>query len=99
MIKEKYLVRKSATNKFYNVKETTEILAQYGLAFNEKKTRDLIAKNRLKGQLKGTNPDDRRSGYEISEKSIYDLVVSEIPIMKDLLDVVQQNKKTSKEKA
>lgn len=95
MIDEKYLLNKSATNKFIDVKKTTEILAQYGISHNEKKTRDLIAKGRLKARGKGDNPNDRRSGYEISEKNIYDLVVQEIPIMKQFLDLAHSATKST----
>lgn len=86
MLDKKYLVSKLATNKFYNVSEATDILSKYGISHNEKKTRDLIAKNKLKARGKGTNPNDRRSGYEVSEKAIYDLIIEEIPIMKDMLE-------------
>jgi len=101
MIDNKYIVNKLSTNKFYDVKETTEILEKYGISHNEKKTRDLIAKGRLKARAKGENANDRRSGYEVSEKNIYDLIVQEIPIMKDFLDLAssatkEASKKTTK---
>lgn len=86
MLDKKYLINKQATNKFYDVKEATDILSKYGISHNEKKTRDLIAKNRLKATAKGDNPNDRRSGYKVSEKAIYDLVTEEIPIIKDMLE-------------
>lgn len=80
-----FILSKLRTNKKYDVKQATVILYQYGISHNEKKTRDLIAKGKLVAKEKG-NPGDRRSGYEIKESDIYDLVVSEIPIMKPIFE-------------
>lgn len=88
------ILNKNATRKFYDVKETTYILQQYGLAHNEKKTRDLIRQQKLVARNKGTDPNDRRSGFEISEKAIYDFVTGEIPIIKDLYKMLEE--KTNK---
>lgn len=87
------------TNKTYNVVETTEILIQWGLSINEKKTRDLIAKKRIDAKRAGSE-NDRRSGYLITGKAIYDFIIEEIPIAKTLLKErlkpAKQNKATRK---
>ncbi|HDR7743930.1 hypothetical protein OCD85_27640 [Bacillus pacificus] len=83
-MKDKLLtLSKFATKRKYTVKEATSILTEFGISKSIKTTRDLITKGELKATLKGDNPNDRRSGYEISEKALYDLVVKRIPIMKD----------------
>lgn len=80
------LLNKNATRKTYDVSEATIILQSYGLSHNEKKTRDLIAKGKLRATKRGEDERDRRSGYEMTEKALYDLVVNEIPIMKKIFD-------------
>jgi hypothetical protein len=77
---------KASLTNYYKVPEATEILAQWGISKTEKKTRDLISKNRLNAKTAGNNPNDRRSGFLISEKSIYDLIVEEIPLAKQIIE-------------
>lgn len=91
---------KFATNKNYKVPEATEILAHWGIAKTEKKTRDLISKGKLKAEKAGDNPDDRRSGYLITEKAIYELITSEIPAAKEAIEIINEKKasKTPKTK-
>jgi DNA-binding ferritin-like protein (Dps family) len=57
------------------------------------KTRDLIGKGKLRA-IKLGDPKDYRAGYEITEKDLYDLVVTEIPIMREILDHLLNVKKT-----
>jgi hypothetical protein len=83
---------KFSSNKYYKVPEVTEILIQWGLSKNDKKTRDLITRGRLQAIKAGNDPDDRRSGYMISEKSIYDFIISQIPIAKEIIDTYNNEK-------
>lgn len=73
------------TNKHYTTLEATEILMQWGLSINEKKTRDLIRTGKLEAKRAGDDPNDRRSGYQITGKNLYDFIIDQIPIAKDLL--------------
>ena len=83
---------KNSTRKTYDVREATVILQQFGLSHNEKKTRDLISKNKLKARSKG-DENDRRSGYEMTEKALYDFVVGDIPILKKWFDEILEYRK------
>lgn len=100
-----YVMNKFVTSRFRNVKETTEILQLYGLSKNEKKTRELIRSKRLVARKEeGVHEDDRRSGYVISEKAIYDFIVESIPIMKEIFEELKEDKpkgtiKTAKKKS
>ena len=95
----KYILSKFKTNSKLDVKEATDILMQFGISHNEEKTRDLIAKGKLAATAKGNNPRDRPSGYVITEKAIYDLVITEIPIMKDIFEHINsENTKKNSEK-
>lgn len=80
-----YLVNKKSTVLNKTVKEATEILAQYGISHNEHKTRDYISKGKLKAVPQGKE-GDRRKGYLMNEKALYELIVSEIPIMKEIFE-------------
>ena len=99
-MEQKYVLNKFNTRTEYDVKETTDILSVFGLAHNERKTREIISKGRLKGEFSGKNPNDRRSGYVVTEKALYDFVVGEIPIMKEIFEHFKENKpkKTPKTK-
>lgn len=71
-----------------SVKEATVILQAYGLSASERRTRELIsrASNPLKGQM--AKAGDRREGYKIERKDLYDFIISEIPIMKTYFDIL-----------
>lgn len=91
----KYQLSKFSTARYYDVKQATDILQRFGIAHNEKKTRDLIGKGKLVAKSNGS-PNDRRSGYSVSEKALYDLVVTEIPIMKEVFEHFNAKKPTKK---
>jgi len=91
----KYQLSKFSTAKYYDVKQATDILQRFGISHNEKKTRELIAKGKLVAKSNGS-PNDRRSGYSVSEKALYDLVVTEIPIMKEIFEHFNAKKPTKK---
>lgn len=96
---DKYLLNKFSTKTMYDVKESTDILNKFGISHNEKKTRELILKGKLSAKNKNkNNENDRRSGYEISEKALYDLVVNEIPIMKVIFDELSNTGQAKKVK-
>lgn len=79
-----YIINPSKTRKIYDLKQATEILKQYGLSHNVNKTNNLILKGRLVA-LNSDSPDRWRTGLEVTEKAIYDYVIKEIPIMKEIL--------------
>jgi hypothetical protein len=97
VINMKYVPKKEAGRKTYDVKQTTEFLKQYGLSNSEKKTRDLILKGKLRGKSAGENPDDRRAGKKVSERAIYDYIVSEIPILEDIFEEIRKVESTKKD--
>lgn len=77
----------------YDVAKATEILREYGLVKDAKGTRLLIQKGRLHANHNGNNPDDRRAGYSITGKAIYDLVTREIPAVDKLLKRIDELEK------
>lgn len=74
----------SHTNNPHNVKEATEVLAYWGLSSNEKKTRELINKGKLEAEWSG-NEGDRRAGYVVHGRDIYNYIVAQIPPAKLLI--------------
>jgi len=93
----KLILNRFATNRKYNVKESTEILAQYGIAKTEKRTRELIRQSQLRAEKVG-HPQDHRSGYEVTEKALYDLVIERIPAMKEIFEKLSAGEDKSKKK-
>ena len=93
MIINPYLNKASLT-KYYKIPEVTGILKQWGISKSDKKTRELILRNKMIAKMAGDNPNDRRSGLLVSEKSIYDLIVEEIPLAKEIME--EKRKSTPK---
>lgn len=70
----------------YIVPEVTDILKQWGISHNDKKTRDLIQKGKLIARSAGQDPKDKRAGYLIRESDVYKLILEEIPIYKEIIE-------------
>lgn len=77
------LVKKDGRAK-KSVKETFEIIEQYGLATSENVTRRLIREGKIKATPLGKTENDKRSGYVIYERDIYKFITDSIPVMKDI---------------
>lgn len=87
------VVNKNKTRTIYDVPEATDILRQYGLSTGDQMTRYLIRNKRLDARNKSNNPNDKKSGFEITEKALYDFIVTEIPIMKHFFETLYEKER------
>lgn len=94
----KYIPSKFSTRPNLNAEQATEILMQFGIANTKKRTYELIREGRLRAtKPKDSNPRDRRIPYEISEKALYDLIVTQIPFMREIFEHFYQEESKKKE--
>lgn len=84
---EKELILKKTSQGPLTMEQAAIILAQFGLAQNERIVQRLVRENKIEAEWKGT-VGDRREGKIIREHNLYKYITTQIPAVKDMYDEI-----------
>lgn len=83
----KELLLKKTSQGPLTMEQASSILAQFGLASNERVVQRLVRENKIEAEWKGAE-NDRREGKIIREHNIYKYVTTQIPAVKEMYDEI-----------